>query len=98
MGDTNGGSENIHLQRLNRMEDVIQSMITLVHENLKAQIQFAQSAQNIINLSRAEIRDLLELQKEQRIDIMALFHANKELRENMLKVFEDRKPGPGAGS
>jgi hypothetical protein len=89
MSDTNGGSENIHLARLDRMENVIQSLITLVHENLKAQREMHQnvlesireshqSTLAIIRESRAEIHDLIELQKEHRIDIMALFQLHKQ--------------------
>jgi hypothetical protein len=40
-----------------------------------------------IKEQRAEIQDLITLQKEQRIDIMALFEGNKNLRAAMEEYF-----------
>ncbi len=53
------------------MEDVIQSMITLTLEQSK--LNTLRHEQTL-----AEIRELIELQKEQRIDIMALFQLQKK--------------------
>jgi replicative DNA helicase len=78
MSERNGGQENQNSRRLDQMQDVIQSMITLVHEQSKA---WSQAHQEVM----AEIRELITLQKEHRIDIMALFQANKEFREDLKK-------------
>jgi hypothetical protein len=66
MSERHGTSENDNRRRLDQMEDLIQSMITLILEQGK--LYDRQHAQTM-----EEIRELLNLQKEQRIDIMALF-------------------------
>jgi hypothetical protein len=73
MSERNGTSENENRKRLDQMEDVIQSMITLTLEQGKLSTLRHQETME-------EIRELLNLQKEQRIDIMALFQAQKNLR------------------
>jgi hypothetical protein len=73
MSERNGTSENDNRRRLDQMEDVIQSMITLTLEQGKlSTLRHDQTLE--------EIRELINLQKEQRIDIMALFHSQKNLR------------------
>jgi hypothetical protein len=111
MSDPNGGSgENENRLRLDRMNDVIQSMIALTLEQgkmydrqhqpvmteMKAQRAEIADRRELVHIQHAEflktlhaqhviftdeVRDLITLQKEQRIDIMALFAGNQELRE-----------------
>jgi hypothetical protein len=66
MSERHGTSENDNRRRLDQMEDLIQSMITLILEQGK--LYDRQHAQTM-----EEIRKLLNLQKEHPIDIMALF-------------------------
>jgi hypothetical protein len=80
MSDLNGGSENENRLRLDRMNDVIQSMITLALEQGKMYDRQHEQVMAEIREQRAEIQDLITLQKEQRIDILALFEGNKEFR------------------
>jgi hypothetical protein len=88
MSDFNGGSDNANLRRLDRMEDVIQSMITLVQtQSRMVQDQAAVWDRQHLQIME-EIRELISLQKEQRIDIMALFVGNKELRDSFKAYFE----------
>lgn len=115
MSELNGGTgENENRLRLDRMNDVIQSMITLTleqgkmydrqHEQVMAETK-AQRAENaerhaqFVNTLReqhavftAQVRDLIILQKEQRIDIMALFAGNKQLREAWTEYLKREKP------
>jgi hypothetical protein len=63
------------------MEDVIQSMITLTLEQGKMYDKQHEQTMAEIREQRAEIQDLITLQKEHRIDIMALFQSQKNLRE-----------------
>ncbi len=73
MSERNGTSENENRRRLDQMEDIIQSMITLTLEQGKlSTLRHEQTLE--------EIRELINLQKEQRIDIMALFHSQKQFR------------------
>jgi hypothetical protein len=65
------------------MEDVIQSMITLVLEQSKLSGKQHEEAME-------ELREMRELQREQRVDIMALFDGNRELRDTFKKYFERR--------
>ena len=71
MSERNGTNENDNRRRLDQMEDVIQSMITLTLEQGKlSTLRHEQTLE--------EIRELINLQKEQRIDIMALFQIQKK--------------------
>lgn len=82
MSDQNGGTnENENRKRLDHMEDVIQSMITLTLEQGKMYDKRHEQTMAEIREQRAEIQDLITLQKEHRIDIMALFQSQKNLRE-----------------
>jgi hypothetical protein len=93
MSELNGGSsENENRLRLDRMNDVIQSMITLTLEQGKMSEQrhketmsemaaFVKTLREQHAVFTDEIRDLITLQKEQRIDIMVLFAGNRQLRE-----------------
>jgi hypothetical protein len=82
MSDRNGGTnENENRKRLDHMEDVIQSMITLTLEQGKMYDKQHEQTMAEIREQRAEIQDLITLQKEHRIDIMALFQSQKNLRE-----------------
>ncbi len=82
MSDSNADQENANLQRLNRMEAVMQSMITLSHEQQKSIDELL----DVIKASREEIHELLLLQREHRIGIMALFQAEKPNRERVEKL------------
>lgn len=73
--------------RLDRIEASIQGLITLAHEHSKA----FEATLAVIQESRAEIQDLITLQKEQRIDIMPLFAANKE-RRDLFKAYFEQHP------
>ena len=88
MSDINGSGESEALRRLDRMNDVIQNMITLVHEEAKENLAVHQEFRKRHLENMEEIRGLMDLQKEQRIDIMALFTANKDLREVFKQYFE----------
>ena len=59
------------------MQAVIQSMVHLVHKQVKASAQQSEETLRVFRGLHAmlmeEVRELLVLQKEQRIDIMALF-------------------------
>jgi hypothetical protein len=88
MSERNGGTgENENRQRLDQMSDVIQGMITLVLEQGKMFDHRHEQTMAEIKEQRAEIQDLITLQKEQRIDIMALFEGNKNLRAAMEEYF-----------
>jgi hypothetical protein len=76
MSELNGG-EGDNRRRLDQMEDVIQSMIALVLEQGKLYDRQHQQAMEEISEVRGSIRELLELQKEHRVDIMALFQTRK---------------------
>jgi hypothetical protein len=129
MSELNGGTgENENRLRLDRMNDVIQSMIALTlergkmndreHQQVMAEIT-AQAQEFTLQHERAmaelaeiraqqaafvktlreqhtvftyEVRDLIILQKEHRIDIMALFAGNKELREAWAEYLKREKP------
>jgi phage/plasmid primase-like uncharacterized protein len=81
MSDRNGGtSENENRRRLDQIEDVIQSMITLTLEQGKMYDRQHEQTLAEIREQRAEIQDLIALQKEHRIDIMALFQSQKNLK------------------
>jgi hypothetical protein len=74
MSERNGGTnESENRRRLDQIEDVIQSMITLVLEQGKVYDRQHEHAIAEIREQRAEIQDLIALQKEHPIDIMALF-------------------------
>ena len=118
MSELNGGTgENENRLRLDRMNDVIQSMITLTleqgkmydrqHQQVMAEIEAQraaiaevaqQNAQFVKTLREQhavfteEVRDLIILQKEQRIDIMALFAGNKQLREAWAEYLKREEP------
>jgi hypothetical protein len=87
MSDLNGGSENENQRRLDDMNDVIQSMITLTLEQGKIYDRLHEQAMAEIREQRAEIQELITLQREHRIDIMALFEGNKTLRETFAEYF-----------
>jgi len=60
MGDRNGGTNDSENQRrLDQIEDVIQSMITLVLEQGKAYDRQHEHAMAAIREQRAEIQDLI---------------------------------------
>ena len=118
MSELNGGTgENENRLRLDRMNDVIQSMIALTleqgkmydrqHEQVMAEIkaqraeiaevaqqnaQFVKTLREQHAVFTEEVRDLIILQKEQRIDIMALFAGNKQLREAWEEYLKREKP------
>jgi len=78
MSERYGGTgENENSKRLDRMEDVIQRMIALVLEQAKMSDRRHEQAMAEIREQRAEIQDLVALQREHRVDIMALFQAQK---------------------
>jgi hypothetical protein len=79
MAEGNGASgENQNARRLDQMENVIQSMITLALEQGKMYDKMHEQHMAEIREQRAEIQDLIVLQKEHRIDIMALFELQKK--------------------
>jgi hypothetical protein len=78
MSERNGTNENENRRRLDQMEDVIQNMITLTLEQGKMYDRQHEQTMAEIREQRAEIQDLIMLQKEHRIDIMALFQAQKK--------------------
>ncbi len=80
MSERNGTSENENRRRLDQMEDVIQSRITLTLEQGKMYDRQHEQMLTEIRERRAEIQDLIVLQKEHRIDIMALFQFQKNLK------------------
>ncbi len=89
MSDLNGGTgENENRLRLDRMNDVIQSMITLTLEQGKLYDRQHEQTMAEIREQRAEIQDLIMLQKEHRIDIMALFEGQKSLQQSMEEYFK----------
>ncbi len=65
-------------------------MIALTLEQGKMNDRRHEQVMAEIHERRAEIQDLLALQKEQRVDIMALFQGNKNLREAMEEYFKRR--------
>jgi hypothetical protein len=88
MSELNGGAgENESGQRLDRMNAVIQSRITLVVEQGKMYDRRYEQTMTELAKQHAEIQDLITLQKEYRVDIMALFEGNKNLRDSMEKYF-----------
>jgi len=91
MAESNGSSgENQNSRRLDEMQAVIQSMIHLVHEQMKASTQQTQEVLHVVRESHLmfmeEVRELITLQKEQRIDIAALFQAQKNVKERLDKI------------
>jgi replicative DNA helicase len=81
MSELNGGTgENENRRRLDQMNDVIQNIIALTLEQGKMNDRRHEQTME-------ELRELMFLQKEQRIDIMALFQGNKGLREAMEEFF-----------
>jgi len=135
MSELNGGTgENENRLRLDRMNDVIQSMIALTleqgkmydrqhgqvmteikdkHERAMAEMAeirahltaFVKTLREQHAVFTDEVRDLITLQKEQRIDIMvsglpvevcfanmALFAGNKQLREAWAEFLKREKP------
>ena len=85
MSESNGGSESDKSRRLDRAEELIQQIIIAQ----AGMLNIIKESRAEIQESRAEVHDLITLQREQRIDIMALFEANKELRE--ILVHRERK-------
>lgn len=88
MAEANGSTgETQNNRRLDKMQDVIQSMITLVHEESKLSTQRHTETIRVIHEAHAlfmeEVRELIILQKEHRIDIMALFHSQKNVKERL---------------
>ncbi|MBV9034172.1 MAG: hypothetical protein JO182_06730 [Acidobacteriaceae bacterium] len=88
MTEGNGSTgETQNSRRLDKMQDVIQSMITLVHEESKLSAQRHTETIRVIREAHAlfmeEVRELIILQKEHRIDIMALFHSQKNVKERL---------------
>lgn len=79
-------------KRLDKMKDIIVTMIDLVHVQHKAfmeELQQNRSDARQLHLDiMAEMRELLELQREHRIDIMALFQVGKEHRGRIEKLEE----------
>jgi hypothetical protein len=129
MSELNGGTgENENRLRLDRMNVVIQSMITLTldqgkmydrqhaqtmteikaqrheftlqHERTMAEMAeirahdtaFVKTLREQHTVFTEEVRDLITLQKERRIDIMALFAANKQLREAWSEYLKRQEP------
>ena len=122
MSELNGGTgENENRLRLDRMNDVIQSMIALTleqgkmydrqhgqvmteikdkHERAMAEMAeirahltaFVKTLREQHAVFTDEVRDLITLQKEQRVDIMALFAGNKQLREAWAEFLKREKP------
>lgn len=91
-----GYANNID-RRLDRMSDVITGMIDamqITHKAVMEELAEYRSIQRnmleIISESRGEIQDLLLLQREHRIDIMAPFMASKETRARL--EAKDRPP------
>jgi hypothetical protein len=82
MSERNITNENENRRRLDQMEDVIQSMITLTLEQGKMYDRQHEQMMTEIREQRAEIQDLIVLQKEHRIDIMALFQGQKNLKDS----------------
>lgn len=83
------GSEDFHansMRRLDRMEAVIHSMIDAMQEQSKVWTKQHEENMAEIRESRAEIQELITLQKEHRIDIMALFEGSKGIREQSANV------------
>ena len=78
MSEHNGTSEDEDRRRLDQMEDGIQSMITLTLEQGKMYDRRHEQTMAEIREQRAEIQELIVLQKEHRIDIMALFQSRKK--------------------
>jgi hypothetical protein len=72
-----------------KMGDQRHKESTLRHEQAMAELAeiraqhtpFVRTLRDQHTVFTDEVRDLIELQKEQRIDIMALFAGNKQLRE-----------------
>lgn len=84
----NNGSEDFHsnsMRRMDRLEGVIHSMLDLIQVKAEADTKRHEQVMQEISASREEVRDLIALQREHRIDIMALFQGNDNLR----KMFED---------
>lgn len=92
MADFNGDGENQNLQRLNRMEDVIQSMITLVHAQMEVTAAQHTATMTEIRELRGSIQELLALQREHRIDIMALFQASKDTKQRLDDELKNKPP------
>ena len=88
MSEFNGGGENFTNRRLGEMEAVIQSMITLAHEQQTSLTSMLILIKEQHQTFMEEVAALMDLQKEHRVDIMALFAANKGLRESMKQYLE----------
>ncbi len=71
---------NDRRRRLDQMQSLVQSMITLVLEQGKMYDRQHEHVMAEIREQRAEIQDLILLQREHRIDVMALFQAQKNLK------------------
>lgn len=85
MSELNGGTgENENRLRLDRMNDVIQSMIALTLEQGKMNDRRHEQVME-------EIQDLITLQREHRIDIMALFEGT-EVSAKPLKSISSATP------
>jgi len=65
------------------MRDVINSMLDLTQKQSEAWTKRHNEIMTEIHATHEEIRDLIILQKEHRIDIMALFQSQKNLRERV---------------
>ena len=79
-------------KRLDAMRDVLQTLGDVMLHNHQQIMEQQRGMLDIIRESRGEIRDLLELQREHRIDIMALFMISKETRKRLEEL--DGKTDP----
>ncbi len=97
---TNGDGSAFNFDRkLDRINDTLASLtaaMEIQREQMSPQRQLADHPFSLSekrhDLVMEEIRELLALQREQRIDIMALFEGNKQIR-NMLKKKIDQVKG-----
>lgn len=78
MSERNGQSNNDNRHRLDQIQNLIQSMITSAQEQGKMYDRQHEQMMAEIREQRAEIQDLIVLQKEHRIDIMALFQSQRK--------------------
>ena len=81
---TNGdGSPHSFDRKLDRINDTLASLTASLVAQRELSQHHHELAERRHELVMLEIRELLELQREQRIDIMALFQASKETRERL---------------
>ena len=78
---TNGDGSAFNFDRkLDRINDTLASMVGLMHESMQSMQSYMQLTREQHQLFMEEVHSLMELQREQRVDIMALFEGNKQLR------------------